>query len=465
MARHGVPTARFVIADEEGHALEVARAGTLGWPLVVKADGLAAGKGVVLADTAAEAESAIRDMMSGARFGQAGARVVLEECLSGPEVSFFVLTDGLAAMPLGTAQDHKRAHDGDTGPNTGGMGAFSPSPLVDAPLHGRILAEIVEPVLRGMREDGHPYRGFLYCGLMLTGRGPMVIEFNARLGDPETQVLLPLDEPLLPLLQAVASRQLPSRPARIAVASPRGRRHCLRRCPDAFQTGKPITGLDTAAALDDVRVFHAGTKLADGHVVNAGGRVLTVVGEGDTFQLAMQRAYAGVDCIKFEGASAQARHRRPRTWHRSTWHLAPWHFGTQHLGTSSEVLNPDLRLPREPGRFDGHRARPPRARRRRRAVGRRGRDRRQQLLGDGDGRSGHAPGDPSRRARQPARPDRRHRLLRHAVPRRGRGASRRRRRRAERGEGNPGIVAHVPVLGHSPPGDCPQPSGGDSPQF
>ena len=305
MARHGVPTARFVIADDEARALEVARAGMLGWPLVVKADGLAAGKGVVLADTASEAESAIRDMMSGARFGQAGARVVLEECLSGPEVSFFVLTDGLAAMPIGTAQDHKRAHDGDTGPNTGGMGAFSPSPLIDAPLHARILAEVVEPVLRGMREEGHPYRGFLYCGLILTGRGPMVIEFNARLGDPETQVLLPLDEPLLPLLQAVASRQLPSRSARTASRRRVGVVIASGGYPDAFQTGKPITGLDTAAALDDVRVFHAGTKLADGQVVSAGGRVLTVVGEGDTFQHAMQRAYAGVDCITFEGAFAR----------------------------------------------------------------------------------------------------------------------------------------------------------------
>src|SRR5262245_34717170 len=305
MARNGVPTAGFVIAQDETHALEVARAGTLGWPLVVKADGLAAGKGVVLAEGAAEAESAIRDMMSGARFGQAGACVVLEECLSGPEVSFFVLTDGLAAMPLGTAQDHKRAHDGDTGPNTGGMGAFSPSPLIDPALHGRILAEIVEPVLRGMRDEGHPYRGFLYCGLLLTDRGPMVIEFNARLGDPETQVLLPLDEPLLPLLQAVASRRLPSRPARIAPRRRVGVVVASGGYPDAFQTGKPISGLDKAAALDAVRVFHAGTKLADGHVVNAGGRVLTVVGEGDTFQSAMQRAYAGVDCIAFEGAFAR----------------------------------------------------------------------------------------------------------------------------------------------------------------
>jgi phosphoribosylamine---glycine ligase len=305
MGRHGVPTARFVIADDEAQALEAARAGTLGWPLVVKADGLAAGKGVVLADSAADAESAIRDMMSGARFGQAGARVVLEECLSGPEVSFFVLTDGLAAMPLGTAQDHKRANDGDTGPNTGGMGAFSPSPLVDATLQARILGEIVDPVLRGMREDGQPYRGFLYCGLMLTDRGPMVIEFNARLGDPETQVLLPLDEPLLPLLQAVAARTLPSRPARTASRRRVGVVVASGGYPDAFETGKPISGLDKAAALDAVRVFHAGTKLVDGQAVSAGGRVLTVVGEGNTFQLAMQRAYAGVDCITFEGAYAR----------------------------------------------------------------------------------------------------------------------------------------------------------------
>lgn len=302
MARHGVPTARFVIADDEARALEVARTGTLGWPLVVKADGLAAGKGVVLADSASEAESAIRDMMSGARFGQAGARVVLEECLSGPEVSFFVLTDGGAAMALGTAQDHKRAHDGDEGPNTGGMGAFSPSPLVDAPLNARVRAEIVEPVLRGMREEGHPYRGFLYCGLMLTARGPMVIEFNARLGDPETQVLLPLDEPLLPLLQAVAARQLPSRSARTTPRRRVGVVVASGGYPEAFETGKPISGLQQAAALEGVRVFHAGTKRVDEHVVNAGGRVLTVVGEGDTFESAMQRAYAGVDCIKFDGA-------------------------------------------------------------------------------------------------------------------------------------------------------------------
>jgi len=305
MARHRVPTARFVIAEDESHALEVARAGTLGWPLVVKADGLAAGKGVLLVESPAEAGDAIRGIMSGRRFGQAGARVVLEECLRGPEVSFFVLTDGLTAMPLGTAQDHKRAYDGDAGPNTGGMGAFSPSPLVDPALHARIVVSVVEPVLRGMRDEGHAYRGFLYCGLMLTDRGPMVIEFNARLGDPETQVLLPLDEPLLPLLQAVASRQLPSRSVRMASRRRVGVVIASGGYPDAFESGKLITGLNDAAALDGVRVFHAGTTLIDGRIVSAGGRVLTVVGEGDTFEAAIQRAYAGVDCIRFDGAYAR----------------------------------------------------------------------------------------------------------------------------------------------------------------
>ena len=213
MARHRVPTARFVVAETEADALAAARSGSLGWPLVVKADGLAAGKGVVVAADLAEAEATIRDMMSLGRFGAAGARVVLEECLTGPEVSFFVLTDGERAMAIGTAQDHKRVFDDDRGPNTGGMGAFSPSPLADEALAERVTAEVVRPVIDGMRAEGHPYRGFLYCGLMLTERGPRVIEFNARLGDPETQVLLPLGEPLLPLLQSVAAGTLPSRDA------------------------------------------------------------------------------------------------------------------------------------------------------------------------------------------------------------------------------------------------------------
>ncbi len=306
MARHRVPTARFVVAEAEADALAAARSGSLGWPLVVKADGLAAGKGVVVASDLAEAEATIRDMMSLGRFGAAGARVVLEECLTGPEVSFFVLTDGERAMAIGTAQDHKRVFDDDRGPNTGGMGAFSPSPLADEALAERVTSEVVRPVIDGMRAEGHPYRGFLYCGLMLTARGPKVIEFNARLGDPETQVLLPLGEPLLPLLQSVAAGTLPSREAigsgrkRVGVVVASG------GYPGEFASGKPIAGLDEAAALPDVRVFHAGTKLSGGHVVSAGGRVLTVVGEGPTFREAMSRAYAGVDAIRFDGAFARS---------------------------------------------------------------------------------------------------------------------------------------------------------------
>jgi phosphoribosylamine--glycine ligase len=221
-------------------------------------------------------------------------------------VSFFVLTDGERAMAIGTAQDHKRVFDDDRGPNTGGMGAFSPSPLVDEGLAERVTTEIVRPVIDGMRAEGHPYRGFLYCGLMLTAPGPRVIEFNARLGDPETQVLLPLGEPLLPLLQSVAAGALPSREAigsgrkRVGVVVASG------GYPGEFASGKPIAGLDAAAALADVRVFHGGTKLSGGHVLSAGGRVLTVVGEGATFRDAMSRAYAGVDAIRFDGAFARS---------------------------------------------------------------------------------------------------------------------------------------------------------------
>lgn len=306
MARHGVPTAAFQVSDTEPEACAIARGGGLGWPLVIKADGLAAGKGVVLARTPAEADETIQAMMRDRRFGEAGARVVLERCLTGPELSFFLLTDGERTMVLGSAQDHKRACDGDQGPNTGGMGAFAPSPLCDAALEARILEAVVTPTLRGLRSEGHPYRGFLYCGLMLTPAGPHVIEFNARLGDPEAQVILPLiDEPLLPLLQAAATGSLPARPARtrhdphVAVVIASG------GYPEAFQTGKPISGLDAAAALPGVTVLHAGTAARDGQVVTAGGRVLTVVGHGPDFPTAIARAYAGVDRITFEGAFAR----------------------------------------------------------------------------------------------------------------------------------------------------------------
>ena len=306
MARHGVPTAPFVVCDREDEALEQVRRGDLGWPLVVKADGLAAGKGVTLADSPGAAEEAVLSMMRDRRFGEAGARLVLESCLTGPELSFFVLTDGARAMGLGTAQDHKRAHDGDLGPNTGGMGAFAPSPLCDGTLEGRILTEIVGPTLAGMQAEGHPYRGFLYVGLMLTPGGPRVIEFNARLGDPEAQVVLPLvDEPLLPLLQAAASGALEPRTVRLSREPHVGVVIASGGYPDAFETGREIHGLEQAAAMPGVTVLHAGTAHRDGRLVTAGGRVLTVVGRGPDFATAIARAYAAVDCISFEGAYAR----------------------------------------------------------------------------------------------------------------------------------------------------------------
>src|SRR5499427_10134485 len=199
MARHGVPTARFRTCASADEALAAVRSGEFGLPVVLKADGLAAGKGVVVAEDRASAERAVRDAMEDRKFGAAGDRLVIEECLRGPEVSYFCICDGMRGVPIGTAQDHKRVFDDDRGPNTGGMGAFAPTPLLDAASSTRVMNEIVEPVLAGMAEEGHPFRGFLYAGLMLTANGPKVIEFNARFGDPEAQVVLPLvGEPLLP---------------------------------------------------------------------------------------------------------------------------------------------------------------------------------------------------------------------------------------------------------------------------
>lgn len=305
MARCGVPTAPFELTDDEQKAIDIVRSERFGWPLVIKADGLAAGKGVVLADGEAEAIATVRAMMSGRRFGDAGARIVLERCLRGPEVSYFVLTDGNTAVTLGTAQDHKRAFDDDRGPNTGGMGAFAPSPLIDDALNARVFADIVEPVLAGMRNEGHPYTGFLYCGLMLTSDGPMVIEFNARLGDPEAQVLLPLGEPLLPLLQGAASGTLEARHPRLPIDRRVGVVVASGGYPDTFETGYLIDGLAEAAAIPGVRIYHAGTRRSDGRIVTSGGRVLTVVGSGPDFPSAIARAYAGVDKIRFSGAFAR----------------------------------------------------------------------------------------------------------------------------------------------------------------
>ena len=302
MARHGVPTARYQVCDSAAHALDEIAHGRFGFPLVIKADGLAAGKGVVIAEDRVTADQAIRAAMVDRRFGDAGARVVLEEFLSGEEASYFVLADGERFVSLSTAQDHKRIFDEDKGPNTGGMGAFAPSPLVTAEVERRVIEEIVKPVLDGMRREGTPYRGFLYVGLMLTVDGPKVIEFNVRFGDPEAEVIFPLmDEDLLPLLVAAARGELHSRPVKfldeksVCVVLAAG------GYPDAGESGKAITGTGDAAAVPRALVFHAGTSMTGETLISGSGRVLTVVGRGPSYQDAIDVAYRAVSHIRFDG--------------------------------------------------------------------------------------------------------------------------------------------------------------------
>ncbi len=302
MARHHVPTARYQTFTDAEAALALVRSGELGFPIVLKADGLAAGKGVVIAADRTEAETAVVAAMRDRRFGDAGGTLVVEECLTGPEVSFFIVSDGARTLPIGTAQDHKRIFDDDRGPNTGGMGAFAPSPLVDSAMHERVMREIVEPVVRGMAAEGNPFCGFLYVGLMLTPTGPKVIEFNVRLGDPEAQVILPLiDEPVLPLLLAAARGALGGATCRLAGDKHVGVVLASRGYPESSESGQAIRGLAAAEALEDVSVFHAGTARAGDHIVTAGGRVLTVVGRGPDFGTAIARAYAGVAEVEFDG--------------------------------------------------------------------------------------------------------------------------------------------------------------------
>ena len=303
MARHRVPTARFRVCDSADVAFGAIAQGEFGYPLVVKADGLAAGKGVVIAEDRAGAESAVRAAMVDRRFGVSGERIVLEQYLSGPEASYFVLADGTAFMPLSSAQDHKRIFDGDRGPNTGGMGAFAPSPLLTPDIERRVLDHIVRPVLDGMRQEGHPYQGFLYVGLMLTDEGPKVIEFNVRFGDPEAQVVFPmLDEDLSWLLGAAATGALPSRAARFRAEPHVGVVLAAGGYPDTVETGKEITGLVDAGRVPGALVFHAGTaRQQDGRIVTAGGRVLTVVGRGATYRDAIGTAYAAASHVRFDG--------------------------------------------------------------------------------------------------------------------------------------------------------------------
>lgn len=302
MRRHNVPTARYRVCDSPDDAREVLRCGEFRYPVVLKADGLAAGKGVVIASDESNAERAVDGAMVARQFGEAGARLVIEEFMAGTEASFFVLCDGRTALPLSSAQDHKRIFDNDEGPNTGGMGAFAPSPLITPAVQQRIMREIVGPVLAGLRREGHEYTGFLYVGLMLTADGPKVVEFNVRFGDPEAQVVLPLIEgDLSTLLLSAACGTL----ERVAVAfSPKchvGVVMASKGYPASSQSGIPITGVDDAESLDDVIVFHAGTAEQNGRLVTNGGRVLTVVGRGDSYEQAIARAYDGVSRISFDG--------------------------------------------------------------------------------------------------------------------------------------------------------------------
>jgi len=302
MARHGVPTAKFFVCESPADALAIIHRGDFGYPIVLKADGLAAGKGVVIAEDRETAEATVRSMMVDRRFGDAGDRVVLEEFLVGQEASYFVLADGRQFVTLGSAQDHKRIFDDDKGPNTGGMGAFSPSPLVTADIDRRVCDEIVRPVLAGMEREGSPYRGFLYVGLMLTADGPKVVEFNVRFGDPEAQVVLPmLDEDLSWLLGESATGALPSRAARFRNEPHVGVVIAAGGYPDTPEAGETITGLDEAAAVPRALVFHAGTSKRDNSLVTAGGRVLTVVGRGSSYEKAIEVAYEAASRIHFDG--------------------------------------------------------------------------------------------------------------------------------------------------------------------
>jgi phosphoribosylamine--glycine ligase len=300
MARHEIPHPRFEACSDLAAARRAVAA--RGGRCVVKADGLAAGKGVAVCASAAEAEAALDEMMGRRRFGAAGARVVVEDVLAGEEASYYAISDGERVATLAAAQDHKRALDGDRGENTGGMGAYAPAPLVTPPVEKRILEEIVEPTLAGLRAEGMPYRGVLYVGLMIDAAGaPSVVEFNVRFGDPETQALMLATEgDLLPLLEGAARGRLEP-----AAAPTSGAAVCVVLAsagyPRAVESGKRIAGLAAAEADPDVVVFHAGTKRAGEGFVTAGGRVLGVTARGASLAVARERAYAAADRIAFEG--------------------------------------------------------------------------------------------------------------------------------------------------------------------
>jgi phosphoribosylamine--glycine ligase len=295
LKRHRIPTAGCALFNAENFDPTYIRAQRL--PLVIKADGLAAGKGVVICETHASAIAAATGMLGGT-FGSAGRAIVIEEFLSGEEVSFIVIANGTTVLPLATSQDHKRRDDGDQGPNTGGMGAYSPAPIVTPVLHARIMREVIEPTLRGLQEDGNPYLGFLYAGLMIGADGTLnVLEFNCRLGDPETQpILMRLQSDLIDLCEAALAGALERIDARWDARAALGVVMAAGGYPEAYRTGDVISGLDSAARLPG-KIFHGGTRAEGTQVVTAGGRVLCAVGLGDTVAHAQAQAYALVHAI------------------------------------------------------------------------------------------------------------------------------------------------------------------------
>jgi len=299
MVRHRIPTARHATFTDAGAARAYVE--RVGAPIVVKADGLAAGKGVVVAQSVAEAQAAIDAFLVANRLGAAGARVVIEECLQGEEASFIVVSDGAHALALATSQDHKRLRDGDQGPNTGGMGAYSPAPVVTPQVHARVMREIIQPAIAGMAADGVPYAGFLYAGLMIDKAGnPRTLEFNCRLGDPETQpMLMRLKSDLLGLFDAALEGKLGSAEADWDRRCALGVVLAAHGYPDEPRKGDRIEGLPKPAA--DCRVFHAGTRAEGKGVVTNGGRVLCVTALGDNLRAARARAYETVDAIRFDG--------------------------------------------------------------------------------------------------------------------------------------------------------------------
>ena len=301
LQRHHIPTAPFAICDSIEQVREAL--GHFHVPVVVKADGLAAGKGVVIAKDREEAASVAAEMLSGKMLGEAGARVVLEECLTGDELSFLVFSDGERVAPLVAAQDHKRVGDGDTGPNTGGMGAYSTTEIVDDQMRDWLVHHIARPVVAGMKAEGAEFKGVLYCGLMMTARGPMVLEFNCRFGDPETQpILMRLESDLIDALEASIEGRVSegdfkwSQDASVCVVMSSG------GYPGTFEAGKRIEGLDEAGSVEGVKVFHAGTSKRDGVYYTAGGRVLGVTARARDLQTAVGRVYEACTKISFDEA-------------------------------------------------------------------------------------------------------------------------------------------------------------------